>query len=194
MALKHSISVGQGVSGERPHPKERRAEGGRSCEHRRPISPEHPRPPSLLFTPMAPSHPTTGSNKRHLPLERCGDTDAPVSSVGLVAPFSSLQPVHSSGYVGNIQVSSGLVTSGLTTAQSEEIFLLSCEVQTLRGKLALDFIGLSHQETSMGAWPPATKRVCKSGQMAPRTNAEQPLSTRVKSPSRKPILFSFITL
>ena len=30
--------------------------------------------------------------------------------------------------------------------QTEEIFLLSCEVQTLHGRLALDFIQLSHQE------------------------------------------------
>ena len=153
VALKRGISIDRGVSGERPHPKERRAERGRSCERRRPISPECPHPPSLLFTPTAPSRPTTGSNKGPLPLERGGDTDAPVSSVGPVAPSSSLQPVHSSGQVANVQVSSGLVMSGLTAAQSEEIFLLSREVQTLRRKLALDFIGLSHQEAQfcMGA-------------------------------------------
>ena len=43
--------------------------------------------------------------------------------------------------------------SGLTAAQAEELFLLSREVQTLCGKLALDFIELSHSEASfrMGA-------------------------------------------
>ena len=52
-----------------------------------------------------------------------------------------------------MQVDSVLATSGLTAAQYEEIFLLSCEVQTLHGKLALDFIQLSHQEARfhMGA-------------------------------------------
>ena len=45
------------------------------------------------------------------------------------------------------------MTFGLTTAQAEEIFLLSHEAQTLRGKLALDFIQLSHTEANfcMGA-------------------------------------------
>ena len=52
----------------------------------------------------------------------------------------------------NMQIGSVLVTSGLTAAQAE-IFLLSREVQTLRGKLALDFIELSHSEANfrMGA-------------------------------------------
>ena len=45
------------------------------------------------------------------------------------------------------------MTSGLNAAQAEEIFLLSHEVQTLHGKLALDFIQLSHTEATfhMGA-------------------------------------------
>ena len=53
----------------------------------------------------------------------------------------------------NAQVGPVLTTSGLTAAQAEEIFLLSREVQTLRGKLALDFIKLSHTEANfcMGA-------------------------------------------
>ena len=74
------------------------------------------------------------------------DTEVPVSSVGLVTPSSSRQLVQSSGQLAEVQVDSGLATSGLTAAQSEEIFLLSCEVQTLHRKLALDFIELSHQE------------------------------------------------
>ena len=53
----------------------------------------------------------------------------------------------------NAQVGPVIATSGLTEMQSEEIFLLSHEVQTLHGKLALDFIQLSHQEalSHMGA-------------------------------------------
>ena len=115
--------------------------------------PEHPQPPPFLLAPGAPSCPTTGSlhapipgsNKGPLPLGRSGDTDVPVSSVGPATSSRSLQPGYTSGQ--------GLVTSGLTPAQSEEIFLLSCEVQTLCRKLALDFIGLSHQEAQfrMGA-------------------------------------------
>ena len=81
------------------------------------------------------------------------DTEAPVSSVSSVTPSSVHRPVQSSGQLANVQVDSVVVTSGLTTAQSEEIFFLSREVQTLRGKLALDFIELSHQEAQfcMGA-------------------------------------------
>ena len=107
--------------------------------------PEHPQPPLFLLATGAPSHPTTGSlctpipgsNKGPLPLGRGGDTDVPVSSIGPVTSSRSLQVGYTSGQ--------GLVTSGLTPAQSE-IFLLSREVQTLCRKLALDFIGLSHQE------------------------------------------------
>ena len=81
------------------------------------------------------------------------DTEVPVSSAGMVTPSSAHQPVLSSGQLTNMQVDSVIATSGLTEAQSEEIFLLSCEVQTLHGKLALDFIQLSHQEAlfCMGA-------------------------------------------
>ena len=45
-----------------------------------------------------------------------------------------------------MQLGAVLATSGLTKEQTEEIFLLTREVQTLHGKLALDFIQLSHQE------------------------------------------------
>ena len=73
-----------------------------------------------------------------------------MSSAGPVASSRSLQPGNTSGL--------GLVTSGLTTAQSEEIFLLSREVQTLCEKLALDFIGLSHQEAQFRMGALATSR------------------------------------
>ena len=154
IALKHGRSLDTGVSGKCPHPKEQRAERGRSHKCRHINSPECPPPPLFLFTPMAPSHPITGSlctpsldlNQGSLPLDRGVDTEVPVSSAGLVTPSSVHQPVQSSGQLTNVQVDSVLATSGLTAAQSEEIFLLSCEVQTLCGKLALDFIELSHQE------------------------------------------------
>ena len=53
----------------------------------------------------------------------------------------------------NTQIGSILITSGLTAAQAEEIFLLTHEVQTLQGKLAIDFIELFHSEATffMGA-------------------------------------------
>ena len=73
----------------------------------------------------------------------------PVSSTGLVTPSSAHQLVQSSGQLANVQVDSIFVTSGLTAEQYEEIFLLSCEVQTLCGKLALEFIELSHQESTI---------------------------------------------
>ena len=104
---------------------------------------------------MAPCHPTAGSlrvpsldmNRGSLPLDRGGvGTEIPVSSARMVTPSSAHQPVLSSGQLANAQVDSVIATSGLTEAQSEEIFLLSYEVQTLCGKLALDFIQLSHQE------------------------------------------------
>ena len=53
----------------------------------------------------------------------------------------------------NAPVGPVVVTSRLNATQAEEIFLLGCKVQTLRGKLALDFIQLSHTEATfrMGA-------------------------------------------
>lgn len=67
-----------------------------------------------------------------------------VSSAGVTPPprASQLVPIRST-----------LATSGLTEVQAEEIFQLSYEVHTLRGKLAQDFIQLSHQEAifRMGA-------------------------------------------
>ena len=61
------------------------------------------------------------------------DTEVPVSSAVMVTPSSAHQPVLGSRQLTNMQVDSVIATSRLTEAQSEEIFLLSCEVQTLRG-------------------------------------------------------------
>ena len=76
-------------------------------------------------------------------------------SIPTEVPLSSIahQVAQSSGQLMNMQVGTVVVTSGLNAAQAEEIFLLKREVQTLRGKLALDFIQLSHTEATfrMGA-------------------------------------------
>ena len=60
------------------------------------------------------------------------DTEVPVSSAlgWLPHPVHS-QLVLSSGQLTNAQVNSVIATTRLTEAQSEEIFLLSCKVQTL---------------------------------------------------------------
>ena len=76
-------------------------------------------------------------------------------SIPAEAPPSHVvhQVAQSSAELINAQVGPIVLTSRLNTAQAEEIFLLSREVQTLRGKLALDFIQLSHTEATfrMGA-------------------------------------------
>ena len=82
-----------------------------------------------------------------LPLDRGSvDTEVFASSTGIVTPSSAHHLVSSSGQHMNAQLDPVLATSGLTKVQTEEIFLLTCEVQTLCGRLALDFIQLSHQE------------------------------------------------
>ena len=62
-------------------------------------------------------------------------------------------PPSSTGQLIGAQVGLSILTSGLTAVQADEIFLLSHEIQTLHGKLALDFIKMSHTEANfrMGA-------------------------------------------
>ena len=78
-----------------------------------------------------------------------------LASQGLGAKVSAPTDAPPSGarLLAGVQVSPSVVTSGLTAAQAEEIFLLSREIQTLHGKLALDFIQMSHTEANfrMGA-------------------------------------------
>ena len=64
----------------------------------------------------------------------------------MVTPSSANQLVSSSRPSMITQLDVVLMTSGLTKEQSEEIFPLTHEVQTLHGKLTLGFIQLSHQE------------------------------------------------
>ena len=72
------------------------------------------------------------------------DTEIPASTTGVVTSSSAHQLVSSSRR--STQLDPVIATSGLTKMQTEEIFLLSCEVETLCRRLALDFIQLSHQE------------------------------------------------
>ena len=64
---------------------------------------------------------------------------------GVVTPSSVNQFVLTSGPPATMQIDAAL-TSGLSKEQAEEIFLLTCEAQTLGRKLAFDFIQLSHKE------------------------------------------------
>ena len=73
-------------------------------------------------------------------------TETLTFSTRMVTPSSAHQPVPSSGQPDNTQLEPIITTSGLTKMQTEEIFILTHEVQTLHGRLALDFIELSHQE------------------------------------------------
>ena len=57
-------------------------------------------------------------------------------------------PPPGAGQLVGAQVGPSVMTSGLTAVQAEEISLLSREIQTLRGKLALDFIKMSHTEAN----------------------------------------------
>ena len=201
--LKRGGTVDTGVSDERPCPKERRDERGRSHECKHFNSPEHPLSPPFLLTPMAPSRPITGSvsipsvdlDRGSSLLDKGAYAGVPVPT-GLVPASSACWAVQSSGQLMNMQIGSVLVTSGLTAAQAEEIFLLSREVPTLHGKLALDFIELSHSEANfcMGAQATATKILLRSVQTTPRASVARHLSDRAKQLGCASILYSFITL
>ena len=157
-APKRGRSFDPGASGEHPHSKERRVERGRSREHRCVRTPEHiclPLPPLFHSTPVTPCRASTDSlgvqyfdmSRGSLPLDRRSvDIEIFASSTRIVTPSSAHHLVSSSRQPVNAQLDPVLTTSGLTKVQAEEIFLLTREVQTLRGRLALDFIQLSHQE------------------------------------------------
>ena len=73
----------------------------------------------------------------------------------------------------NAPVGPVVATSTLNAAQAEEIFLLTHEVQTLRGKLALDFIQLSHTEANfrMGVQATSHEYSVQEGTSAGRRGA-----------------------
>ena len=125
---------------------------GRSHERRHPGSPDRPPPPSFLFPPAAPSCPVQGSVS--IPSMDPSKGSAPASQgLGAEVSVPTDAPPSSTGQLVGAQVGLSVVTSGLTAVEAEEIFLLSCEIQTLPGKLALDFIKMSHTEANfrMGA-------------------------------------------
>ena len=116
--------------------------------------------------------------------------------MGLVPPSSACRVVQSSGQLMNMQIGSVLVTSGLTAAQAEEIFLLSHKVQTLRGKLALISLNclIQRQTSTWEPRPPATKILLRSVQTAPQASTVRHLSDRAKQLGCASILYSFVTL
>ena len=62
------------------------------------------------------------------------DTEIFSSSTRMVTPSSAHHLVSSSGQPVSTQLDRVLTTSGLTKVQTEEIFLLTHEVQTLHGE------------------------------------------------------------
>ena len=117
---------------------------------RRPDSPNRPPPPSLLSPPAAPSHPVRSSvTVTSLDLRK---GSAPASQgLGAEVSIPTDAPPSGAGQLVGAQVGLSVLTSGLTTVQADEIFLLSHEIQTLRGEL--DFIKMSYTEANfrMGA-------------------------------------------
>ena len=83
-----------------------------------------------------------------------GKGSAPASQ-GLGTEVSILTdaPLSGAGQLVGAQVGLSVLTSGLTAVQADEIFQLSHDIQTLHGKLALDFIKMSYTEANfrMGA-------------------------------------------
>ena len=135
-----------------PCPKDCRTERGRSHKRRRPDSPNRPPPPSFLIPPAAPSRPVRSSATAASLDLRKGSAPA---SQGLGAEVSvpTDAPPSGAGQLVGAQVGLSVLTSGLTAAQADEIFQLSHDIQTLCGKLALDFIKMSYTEANfhMGA-------------------------------------------
>ena len=150
--LKRSGTSEAEDSAKHPRPKDRRTERGRSRERRRPDSPDRPPPPSFLFPPAAPSRPV--QSLVTVPSLDPGKGSAPASQgLGAEVSVPTDAPPSGAGQLIGAQVGLSVLTSGLTAAQADEIFQLSHEIQTLHGKLALDFIKMSYTEANfrMGA-------------------------------------------
>ena len=115
----------------------------------RPIIPLHPRSYFLLWLPVT----LFEVQLVFHPWIQAGDLLRSSQSLGAEVSVPTDVPPSGAGQVVGAQVGLSVLTSGLTTVQAEEIFLLSRKVQTLRGKLALDFIKMSHTEATfrMGA-------------------------------------------
>ena len=201
--LKCSETIEADVSVEHPCPKERRSERRRYREHRHPDLPERPPPLSYLFAPAGFSRPIR-SSVSVLSMDPSRGSSPPGKGVGTEVsvptevPLSSIacQVAQSSGQLMNAQVGPVVMTSGLNAAQAEEIFLLSHEVQTLRGKLALDFIQMSHTEANfcMGAQATSHEYSVQEHPSTSRCGAVWPHSTWARKPGCTSILYSFVTL
>ena len=89
-------------------------------------------------------------------LRECGHRDV-CTPTRMVTSSSMNQLVSSSGPPTIMQLDAVFVTSGLTKEQTEEIFLLTHEVQALHRKLALDFIQLSHMGVQAAGYKKATR-------------------------------------
>ena len=132
---------------ERPRPKEHRIERGRSHERRRPDLPNRPPPSSFLVPPAAPSRPVRSSVT--VPSLAPGQGSASASQgLGTEVSVPTRAPSSGAGQLIGAQVGLSGLTSGLTAAQADEIFQLSHDIQTLQGKLALDFIKMSYTEAN----------------------------------------------
>ena len=102
-----------------------------------------PLPPSFLIPPAAPSHPARSSaTAASLDLRK----ESVPASQGSGAEVSVPADVPPSG-AGQL-VGLSVLTSGLTAMHADEIFQLSHDIQTLRGKLAINFTKMSHTEAN----------------------------------------------
>ena len=78
-----------------------------------------------------------------------GKGSAPASQgLGIEVSAPTDAPPSGTGQLVGAEVGLSVLTSGLTAVQTDEIFQLSHDIQTLRGKLALDFINMSHTEAN----------------------------------------------
>ena len=88
-----------------------------------------------------------------------GKGSAPASQAWVQRHPRRQMHLRRAGQLVGAQVGLSVLTSGLTAAQADEIFQLSRDIQTLRGKLALDFIKMSYTEANFRMEPrqPATR-------------------------------------
>ena len=128
------------------------------CSHLLPSPFFHSTPINLCCTSTdsAVGHWSIDMSRGSLPPEHSSvDIEIFAPPRGVVTPSSVNQFVSSSGPPVTMQLDAALVTSGLSREQAEEIFLLTCEAQTLGRKLTCNFILLFHKEAllHMGSKP-----------------------------------------
>ena len=114
-----------------------------------------------------------------LPLDRGSvDTEILVPSTRMVTPSSACQPVPSSGQLMSMQVDSVIATSRAhLECRLRRYFLLSCEVQTLHGRLASGFHSIVPSRSTIphgSSRLPGTRRLPGGIQITPRHTIHQP--------------------